>query len=352
MSLKEKFLSKSNSYTYYKERNEYLEKENEELQKELEKLKEEKETTLSEDFYEKYPVASGFCNWNYIKYYFREDFEEKLLDVTSKLDKDSKYRYKLILLRALAVGLIRADSLYFPHEQKQQEKFLEFRKEHSGPNMINGYTYYGKYNLHAFIDLNLTDKDKEFLKNKDIIDAGAFTGDTSIPLSPITNKQIYAFEPFEDSFEGLKKNIAANDIENIIPIKKSLGNINGERNLYLAGENYQGISSNPNAREYDHVLKVEEITVDRFVEENNLDVGYITIDIEGAEKDLLEGALNTIKTQRPILSISIYHKVNDFFDIIPWVANLDLGYEFNVIKEQPWPFLADTVVQCRPKELI
>ena len=85
---------------------------------------------------------------------------------------------------------------------------------------------------------------------------------------------------------------------------------------------------------------------------NSIDIGYITIDVEGAERDLLEGALNTIKTQRPILTISIYHKVTDFFEIIPWIDNLGLDYEFNVVKEQPWPFLGDTVVQCRPKELI
>ena len=352
MSLQERILSKSNSYNYYKEKNEYLEKKVEELEKELEEIKKEKETTLREDFLEKYPVAGGFCNWNYIEYYFKDDFEEKLMDVTSRLNHTSKNRFKWLLLRALAVNVIKMNSLYFHYERKDQEKFLKFRQENSGPNMIGGYTYYGRYNLHPFIDLNLTDKDKEFLKDKNIIDAGAFRGDTSLPLSPITNKNIYAFEPFDESFEGLKKNIAANNIKNIIPVKKSLGNINGERTLYLAGDNAQGITSNPNAREYDTELKVEEITVDKFVEENNLDVGYITIDVEGAEMDLLEGALNTIKTQRPILTISIYHKVTDFFEIIPWIDDLGLDYEFNVVKEQPWPFLGDTVVQCRPKELI
>ena len=30
-------------------------------------------------------------------------------------------------------------------------------------------------------------EDKNFLKNKDIIDAGAFTGDTAIPLSEVTS---------------------------------------------------------------------------------------------------------------------------------------------------------------------
>ena len=125
--------------------------------------------------------------------------------------------------------------------------------------------------------------------------------------------------------------------------------MDGERTLFLSGENVQGITSDSDLRSYDREIKVQETTIDTFVEENNLEVGYITIDVEGAEMDLLEGAVNTIKMQKPILFISMYHKVSDYFDIIPWVANLDLGYEFNIIKENPWTFLADTVVQCRMK---
>lgn len=349
MSLQEKILSKSNSYNYYKEKNEILEQEIKLLKEEIEELKAKGDTTLKEQFYKEYPVSSGFCNWNYVHYYFREDFEDRLKDVTKHLDKDSKDTFKWLLLRALAVNVIKMNSLHFEYERKQQEEFLNFRFENSAPNEIAGYTYYGRYNLHPFIDLNLTDEDRKFLKDKDIIDAGAFTGDTSMPLAKVTDRNVYAFEPFEESFEGLKKNLKANNIENVIPVKKSLGNLHGERTLYLAGDNVQGITSNAEAREYDEEIKVEETTVDRFVEENNLKVGYITIDVEGAERDLLDGALNTITTQRPILTISIYHKVTDFFEIIPWIADLDLNYEFRVIKEQPWPFLGDTVVQCRPK---
>lgn len=352
MNLQEKILAKSNSYNYYKEKCEKQEEEIERLKDEISSLKGEKESRLKEQFWLEYPVSANFCNWSYIHYYFRDDFEDKLKAVTRLLDKDSTSTYKWLLLRTLAVNVINMTSLHFKYERDNQEKMLEFRKKYSKPNEIAGYTYYGRYNLHPFYDLNLTDKDKEYLKDKDIIDAGAFTGDTSIPMAHLTNKNIYAFEPFEESYKGLVKNINANDIKNIIPIQKSLGNLNGERTLYLTGDNVQGITSNEKARKYDEKLIVQETTVDRFVEENNLNVGYITIDVEGAEKDLLNGALNTLKTQRPILTISIYHSVNDFFDIIPWVANLNLDYEFKVIKEQPWPFLGDTVVQCRPKELI
>ena len=78
-----------------------------------------------------------------------------------------------------------------------------------------------------------------------------------------------------------------------------------------------------------------------------MDVGLITVDVEGAEKDLLSGAIETIKSQKPMLFISIYHSVEDFFEIKPWIENLDLGYKFEIIKEQPWTFIADTILKCK-----
>ena len=348
MNFKEKVLSKSNSYNHYKEQNAQLLKENEMLKSEVKKLKKEG-TNLREEYLKLYRASGSFCNWSYIDYFFRDDFEDKLKEVTKNLPPKSKETYKWIFLRAMAVNLISRHSLYFDHELAGQKMFTEFDSANAKPDEIAGFKFTGDYNLHAFIDMHLTEDDKEILKTKDIIDAGAFTGDTSLPLSEITKKNVYAFEPFKDSYKLLCKNISDNNIDNIIPINKSLGNVNGERTLYLSGNNVQGITSKANIRPYDNELKVEEITVDKFVEENNLDVGYITIDVEGAERDLLNGAINTIKSQKPMLSISLYHSVDDYFEIIPWVTNLDLGYEFEVFKEQPWPFLGDTVVQCRAK---
>ncbi len=48
-----------------------------------------------------------------------------------------------------------------------------------------------------------------------------------------------------------------------------------------------------------------------------------------------------------MLFISIYHSAEDFFEIKPWIENLDLGYKFEIIKEQPWTFIADTILKCK-----
>lgn len=346
MSFKEKILSKSNSYTFYKNQNEKLSEENHRLKDEIKALTEFRQKNFKNQFFEIYDEACSFCNAKYLDYFLDDNFEDKLKYVTENLDSESKKMYRMILLRVLMIEFIKKDSLYFDEELENQEKFRNYRKDNCRNEKIGKYSFTGKYNLHMFIDLNLNENEREFLKNKDIIDAGAFTGDTSIPLSEITKKNVYAFEPFRESYDLLVKNIEDNNIKNIIPINKSLGDINGERTLFLAGENIQGITNDPNIRKSDKKIKVEETTIDRFVSENNLDVGLISIDVEGAELDLLKGAVKTIKNQKPILTVSIYHKASDFFEIIPWIANLDLGYEFKIEKEHPWPFLADTVVKC------
>lgn len=367
MSFKEKVLSKSNSYNYYKNQNEELlkkietlEKEKEELRKKIEPVEKEneelrkkinflenKENNILKRKFANFQNTSSFCDWKYIDFYTNEEYEDKLKEVTKHLPSHAKKTFKMYALRAMVISMLKRDTLYFNYELDEQKKFTEFKINNSTNEEIAGYKFTGDYNLHPFINLGLSEKDLEYIKNKDIIDAGAFTGDTSIPLSKVTSKNIYAFEPFKESFDLLKKNIEDNNIKNIIPVNKSLGNINGERTLYLSGNNVQGITSDSNIRTYNEELKVEEVTVDEFVKENNLDVGYITVDVEGAEMDLLNGAINTIKTQKPILFISIYHKVSDYYGIIPWIADLDLGYEFNIIKENPWTFLADTIVTCK-----
>jgi hypothetical protein len=78
------------------------------------------------------------------------------------------------------------------------------------------------------------------------------------------------------------------------------------------------------AKEYD----IPVTSIDDYVQENSLNVGLIKLDVEGAESNVIEGAINTIKTQKPLLIISIYHTPKDFFEIKPKLENLQLGYHF------------------------
>ena len=94
-------------------------------------------------------------------------------------------------------------------------------------------------------------------------------------------------------------------------------------------------------------------TIDDFVKRNNLDkIGLIKMDIEGAAKLAVLGALNTIKNYRPILVISIYHTPEEFFEIKPLIEKLDIKYKFMIKNLNPIDYFEhETILLCVPKEL-
>ncbi|HEB7542554.1 TPA: FkbM family methyltransferase, partial [Campylobacter coli] len=69
-------------------------------------------------------------------------------------------------------------------------------------------------------------------------------------------------------------------------------------------------------------------------------------DIEGFEQDFLKGALETIKKHKPALILSIYHNIDDFFNIKPFIEQLNLGYTFQVIKPVDGSISLETILLC------
>ena len=67
-------------------------------------------------------------------------------------------------------------------------------------------------------------------------------------------------------------------------------------------------------------------------------------DVEGFEQDLLHGAKNTIKEQKPILILSIYHTAEDFFYIKKIIEDLNLNYSFKIRKATYGQMLLETVL--------
>lgn len=342
MNFKNRILSKSNQYTYYKENYEKLLEENKELKERIKFISNQKRIQDN---------AGSFCGWEYIDYFYREDFGDKMAEMLKGLPKESQNFFRFAFLRSIAVNFMKRDTLFNNFEVEEQKRLSEFELEYMSENKILDYEFVdNNFNLHFFANNPFNEADKDFLKDKDIIDAGAYTGDSAISLSNLTSRNIYSFEPFKESYEKLVQNVKLNNITNIIPVQAALTDKNGDMELYLSGNNYQGVTSNSNIRDYDTSFSVQSMTIDSYVEENNLNVGLIKVDVEGEEKNLLKGAINTIKTQKPILLLSIYHSVHDFFDIKPWIDNLNLGYEFVLSKEQPWTFIADTILECRAYE--
>jgi FkbM family methyltransferase len=97
----------------------------------------------------------------------------------------------------------------------------------------------------------------------------------------------------------------------IVPVQKGLGNSEGEISIAICETNSGANSLLVNG---DNTPKetIQIITLDKFVEENNLkQVDFIKADIEGAERDLLKGAAHVLKKFAPKLAICTYHLPDD-----------------------------------------
>jgi len=141
-----------------------------------------------------------------------------------------------------------------------------------------------------------------------VIDAGAWIGDY---CAYAANKgaTVYAFEPVMETFKWLQKCAELNEGK-IYPIKKGLGNKEEKLKITISEKN-SGISSFV-ANHTDGCEEITITTLDKFVEENKIDkIDFIKVDIEGAERYLLQGATNVLKTFAPKLAICTYHLPDD-----------------------------------------
>jgi FkbM family methyltransferase len=147
-----------------------------------------------------------------------------------------------------------------------------------------------------------------------VIDAGSFIGDFAA-YAAARGAVAYAFEPTDATFEFLKKTAELNGGK-IFPVKKGLGNIDGEMEMFFDDEYPSGNTINVNQGDVGDRRKkrsaISITTLDNFVHEQNLKkIDFIKADIEGAERDMLGGAKNVLKEFAPKLAICTYHLSDD-----------------------------------------
>ena len=77
-------------------------------------------------------------------------------------------------------------------------------------------------------------------------------------------------------------------------------------------------------------VRVAVRTIDKVCIESGRIAGAIKMDAEGAELEILKGAEQTLRRDRPILMITTYHNRDDAFNIAGWLRGLGVGYNIEV----------------------
>ena len=204
------------------------------------------------------------------------------------------------------------------------------------------------------------------------VDGGSFVGETIEKFIRATGNRfsrIFSFEPSAQNVASIRQRIAALsaelldgvDMHRIEIQQKGLWSSDTELQFYRAlmvSDAEQGQGSNPQSAHFieggilNHVhdyeresAVLETLSVTTVDAVTGGEASLIKLEIEGAELAALNGAVGTIRTSRPKMALSVYHKAEDLHTIPDFVTGLDLGYRYAL--RQHNPLVPDaTVLYC------
>jgi hypothetical protein len=125
---------------------------------------------------------------------------------------------------------------------------------------------------------------KDYIRQRDIMDVGASVGDSLTILVGYTNRRVISYEIDPAVAAEAKKNSERLPHEKFMLLCTGISNVARDGTVPMS-------------------------TIDAEVKKLNLTVGLIKADVEGVEPEVVLGALETIRRDRPVLAMAIYHNI-------------------------------------------
>lgn len=251
---------------------------------------------------------------------------EEVLFILSELDM----RYDMYIPDMPVAGEEYFDREFFNNNYEKileaYNRFADSESKSVYASIIN-YKLTGKmkYLMQAFCGKKemyslLNQKNIEFM-----IDAGAYDGDTVKEAKEYIKglKFVYAIEPDIKNFKKLSVYCEAENEISVIPFNAGVWNVDKQQNFITSGNRNSSVSSTASHQHKSTIIdliKIDSLTIEK--------ADYIKYDVEGAEREALEGSRETIKTYKPSLLISVYHRSKDVFDIVNFMAREYPEYSF------------------------
>jgi len=286
------------------------------------------------------------------EYLKRADYPQRLVALLRGLPRRDQQLVKTIIERLTT----RKPFFYTPQERALIARMRTFRAAQTDPLRAGGYRFKERIDYEAPIFIEKMGlgavKNPGYFKHKDILDVGAYRGDSALVLSEYTTGHVHCFEPDPRNGKRLEENIALNRKKGkIIPVQ--LGLSDRAETIPLLVDPLRPTTSSCTAEGSCHssILKTKKtirtVKLDDYVKKHGLNVGLIKIDVEGFEQNVLRGAKETLERDKPVLLVSIYHNVRDFFEIKPQLEAF--GYtHFRIVKTDYGSPIAETMLICEP----
>jgi FkbM family methyltransferase len=143
-----------------------------------------------------------------------------------------------------------------------------------------------------------------------VLDLGAWIGDFSAYAAK-KGATCYAFEPSSETIKLLERTKELNKASDGEIIIVPFGAGAKSETLHFKNAESSTGSRFVDGDDDTDTESIEVVALDDWVRENNLRVDFIKADIEGAERDMLSGAAELLRTQAPTLSLCTYHYRDD-----------------------------------------
>lgn len=216
-----------------------------------------------------------------------------------------------------------------------------------GENNIKIYGMESDYRLAPIEILNFSKYEPEetgmmlnlIPEQANIFDIGANAGWYSfIFAAKFPQANIFAFEPIPKTYTALQKNHELNKFTNISIFNFGLSNDNTDLVFYYYPEG-SGNASSVNVSERKDIITINSKVkrLDDCFEGLAKSIDFIKCDVEGAELLVFQGAINTIKSNLPIVFSEILRKWSAKFDYHPNDIILffkELNYSCFVVRDK------------------
>lgn len=192
---------------------------------------------------------------------------------------------------------------------------------------------------------------KFLIKNIDdnsvFYDIGANVGYYSLLVKEISDSvEVHLFEPVPKTFEYLKKNLSKK--QNIFFNQLALFNKESQIDFYNMTEAGHSGGSTFNASLVKSFIrykkiKVQATTLDKYCA-NHSKPTFLKIDVEGAEGQVVEGGINTLKEGSPTIAMEVWRKPMDNTSHLKAIEILyNLGYKsYKIDNEGELEFIEKT----------
>ena len=209
--------------------------------------------------------------------------------------------------------------------QKVQEGIDLWKKEINDKYSYTGFpliteVFYFEHGLRF-----ASPKIQKYVQDGDIMDIGAYIGDSAFIFYNRTKKRIFSYEFNLNDLLIYQKNIKRFNFDpnKLFLIKKGISD--KIQTIYI--NNCEGAGCNLFSN---GTIPIQITTIDSEVEENNITLHYFKADVEGVGLQVLKGGYKSILKYRPVFDIAIYHNIEELLEIPEFILNLpNYAYEFH-----------------------